>query len=337
MIKFENIEFLNFLYIVPVLIVIIILFGRWKRKKILEFTDIHLFKKLVPNYSKTRVKIKNTIDIIILIFLIIAIANPQIGTKIEEVKTEGIDIMIAFDVSNSMLAEDVSESRIKTSKLSISRLIDTLKNNRIGLVIFAGNAQLQLPLTVDYSAAQLATSYITTDMISTQGTDISQAINLCIESFNSNIEKDKAIIIFSDGGDDNENDYQQIISSSSNAAENNIKIYTVGIGTKKGALIPIKNKKGLVQGYIQDNNNPVVSKLNENLLIEIAKNTDGKYIKGDNSQIIFSEILYQVEKLKKQKISSFKITEYEDRFQWILSVCLIFLFLQLIILKRNKS
>ena len=167
-------------------------------------------------------------------FLIIGIANPQIGTKIEEVKTEGVDIMIAFDVSNSMLAEDVNGSRLKISKLSLSRLIDTLKNNRIGLVIFAGNAQLQLPLTVDYSAAQLVTTSITTDLISTQGTDISKAINLCKKSFELNNNKDKAIIIFSDGGDEDENDYEQVVLSANDAVEKNIKIYTIGIGTKKG-------------------------------------------------------------------------------------------------------
>ena len=336
MIKFENIEFLNFLYIIPILIIILILFSRWRRKKILEFTNINLFKKLVPKYSHTRIKIKNTINIVLLTFLIIGIANPQIGTKIEEVKTEGIDIMIALDVSNSMLAEDVNGSRLKISKLSLSRLIDTLKNNRIGLVIFAGNAQLQLPLTVDYSAAQLVTTSITTDLISTQGTDISKAINLCKKSFELNNNKDKAIIIFSDGGDEDENNYEQVVSSANDAAEKNIKIYTIGIGTKKGALIPIKNKKGIIEGYIKDNKNPVTSKLNENLLIEIAKNTNGKYIRGDNSQIVFSEILNQIEKMKKQKISSFKITEYEDRFQWILSICLLLLFLDLILLKKSR-
>lgn len=336
MIKFENIEYLNFLYLIPILILIIILFSIWRRKKILEFTNVNLFKKLAPKYSHVRIKIKNIINTLIFIVLIIGIANPQIGSKIEEVKTEGIDIMIAFDVSNSMLAEDVEVSRLKTSRLSVTRLIDTLNRNRIGLVVFAGNAQLQLPLTVDYSAAQLVTSAITTNIISRQGTDISQAIELCVKSFDLNNNRDKAIIIFSDGGDEDENDHEQVISSAIDAAEKGIKIYTIGIGSKKGALIPIKNKKGELEGYIQNDKNPVISRLNENLLLEIAKKTSGKYIRANNSQIVFSEILNQIEKMKKQKISAFKITEYEDRFQWLIFISVFLLFLDLILLKKSR-
>ena len=183
MLRYEHIEYLNFLFGIPVLILGIIFYNRWKKKSLSLFGDSKLLKELMHSHSKGRIQIKNIFTILIFTLLIIGIANPQIGTKMEEVKREGVDLMIAIDLSNSMLAEDIKPNRLEKAKLAISRLIDKLEGDRIGLIVFAGEAYVQLPITTDYSAAKLFLSTVNTNIVPTQGTEIAKAIDLSVQSF----------------------------------------------------------------------------------------------------------------------------------------------------------
>ena len=205
MLRYENIEYLNLLLLLPITILIIWRFEKWRKKALTNFGDYNLIQKLAPSFSKTKHITKHIFTILIFLFIIIGLSNPQIGTKMEEVKREGVDLMIAIDLSNSMLTEDIKPNRLERAKQAISKLIDKLEGDRIGLVGFAGEAYVQLPITTDYSAAKLFLSTINTEIIPTQGTNISNAIELCMQSFDMNNKQSKAIIVITDGENHDEN------------------------------------------------------------------------------------------------------------------------------------
>ena len=199
MLRYEHIEYLNFLFGIPVLLIAMLLFNKWRNKSLALFGDNKLVKELMHSHSKRKNQIKSILTVLIFTSLIIGIANPQIGTKIEEVKREGVDLMIAIDLSNSMLAEDIKPNRLERAKLAISKLIDKLEGDRIGLIVFAGEAYVQLPITTDYSAAKLFLSTVNTNIVPTQGTEIAKAIDLSVKSFDMENAQNKAIIIITDG------------------------------------------------------------------------------------------------------------------------------------------
>ena len=273
-------------------------------------------------------KIRNTLIVFSFISLILGLANPKIGTKVEEVKIEGIDLFIAFDVSKSMLAEDISPNRIEKAKITLLKLIDKLRGDRIGVVIFAGESFLEMPLTTDYSAAKIFISNLNTEMVEVQGTEIGSAIDLCVKSFDFDNNHDKAIIIVTDG----ENHDQNAIERSKEANKKNVKILTIGVGETEPTLIPIGNKK-----YLQHNKKSVTTKLNEDLLKEIAKVTSGIYIREDNSNFAITKLLDKIKQMEQKEISSQKITEYEDRFQWFFTAGLVFLLISLVITSNIKK
>ena len=199
MLRYDNIEFLYLLTLVPVLIIGVFLYSKWQKKSILKFGDIELVNQLMQSHSIFRKRIKNILFVLAILFLIIGLSNPQVGTKMEEVKREGVDLMIAIDLSYSMMAQDIKPNRLDRAKQAISRLIDKLEGDRIGLVVFAGEAYVQLPITTDYSAAKLFLSTVNTSIIPTQGTKIGNAIDLCSKSFDKENTQSKAIIIITDG------------------------------------------------------------------------------------------------------------------------------------------
>ena len=334
MLRYEHIEYLNFLFGIPVLIVAMLLYIRWKKNALALFGDSKLVKELMHSFSKRRTQIKNILTILIFILLVIGIANPQVGTKMEEVKREGVDLMIAIDLSNSMLAEDIKPNRLERAKLAISRLIDKLEGDRIGLIVFAGEAYVQLPITTDYSAAKLFLSTVNTNIVPTQGTEIAKAIDLSVQSFDMENAQNKAIIIITDG----ESHDEKAIEGAEQANKLGIFVHTLGMGLSKGGPIPIYNKYGNRTGYRKDRDgNTVVSKLNENLLQQIANAGKGTYVRANNSKAGLSTLFDEINKMEKKEIGTMVFTEYKDRFQLFIGLALLLLLTDLILLGRKNQ
>jgi len=334
MLKYEHIEYLNLLFGIPVIIVAILLYSKWKRKALALFGDSKLVTELMRSFSKGRTQIKNTLTVLIFILIILGIANPQVGTKMEEVKREGVDLMIAIDLSNSMLSEDIKPNRLERAKQAISRLIDKLEGDRIGLIVFAGEAYVQLPITTDYSAAKLFLYTVNTNIVPTQGTEIAKAIDLSIKSFDIENAQNKAIIIITDG----ESHDEKAIESADKANKLGIFVHTLGMGLSKGGPIPIYNKYGNRTGYRKDKEgNTVVSKLNENLLMQIANTGKGTYVRANNSKAGLSSLFAEINKMEKKEIGTMIFTEYKDRFQLFIGLALLLLITDLILLGRKNK
>lgn len=334
MLRYEHIEYLNLLFIIPVIILAILLYNKWKKRALILFGDSSLVTELTHSYSKVRTRIKNILTVLIFIFLIIGITNPQIGTKMEEVKRKGVDLMIAIDLSNSMMAEDIKPNRLERAKQAISKLIDKLQGDRIGLIVFAGEAYVQLPITTDYSAAKLFLSTVNTNIIPTQGTEIAKAINVSLESFDMENSQNKAIIIITDG----ESHDEQAIQSADEANKMGVFVHTLGMGLKKGGPIPIYNKYGNRTGYRKNREgNTIVSKLNENLLMQIANSGKGTYVRANNSKAGLSSLFAEINKMEKKEIGTMVFTQYKDRFQLFIGLALILLIADLILLGRKNK
>jgi Ca-activated chloride channel homolog len=265
--------------------------------------------------------------------VVVGLANPQFGSKLEEVKRKGVDIIVALDVSNSMLCEDIRPSRLERSKQALSRLLDKLQNDRIGIIVFAGEAYVQLPITTDYSAAKLFLPSIEPDMIPTQGTAIGAAIDLAVKSFTENEKKNKALIIITDG----ENHEDNAIEAAKNAAESGVITYTIGMGSPEGAPIPVYHN-GVRADYKKDENgNTVITKLNEAMLREIAANGKGEFIRATNSDDGLSLILDKVNKMEKKEFGSKVYTEFDDKFQYFLTAGLLILILEFFVSRRKSE
>lgn len=329
--RFAQPFFFYALLMIPVFILLFRLMLSWKKRAMKNFGELKLIDKLMPDVSKSKPYIKFILMMLAFAFIILALANPQIGSKLETIERKGIDIAIAIDVSNSMLAEDIKPNRIQRARQAISKLVDELKNDRIGIVVFAGNAYTQLPITTDYSAAKLFLSTINTDIVASQGTAIAEAINLSADAFADN-DHAKAIIIITDG-EDHEGD---AIEASKKAVEKGIKIYTIGMGLPDGAPIPVFDKNGTQQGFKKDlSNNTVITKLNENMLRQIAAAGEGKYVRANNTQAGLGFIFDEINKLEKTEFESRVFSDYEDRFQYLLGIALALLLIEFVILERK--
>ena len=334
MLRYDNIEFLYLLALIPLLIIGIIMYSKWQKNSILKFGDINLLNQLMQSHSIFRKKIKNTLFVLAITFLIVGLSNPQVGTKMEEVKREGVDLMIAIDLSYSMMAQDIKPNRLERAKQAISRLIDKLEGDRIGLVVFAGEAYVQLPITTDYSAAKLFLSTVNTSIIPTQGTKIGNAIDLCSKSFDKENAQSKAIIIITDG----ETHDEEAIESAKKAKEDGIYIHTLGMGLTKGGPIPIYNKYGSTSEFRKDRQgNVIITKLNESMLEEIALAGEGTYIRANNSKSGLSSLFEEINKMEKKEIGTMIFTNYKDRFQIFIGISLVLLILNLFFLERKNN
>ncbi|MAJ13042.1 MAG: hypothetical protein CMD09_03435 [Flavobacteriales bacterium] len=334
MLRYDNIEFLYLLALIPLLIIGIIMYSKWQKNSILKFGDINLLNQLMQSHSIFRKKIKNTLFVLAITFLIVGLSNPQVGTKMEEVKREGVDLMIAIDLSYSMMAQDIKPNRLERAKQAISRLIDKLEGDRIGLVVFAGEAYVQLPITTDYSAAKLFLSTVNTSIIPTQGTKIANAIDLCSKSFDKENAQSKAIIIITDG----ETHDEEAIESAKKAKEEGIYIHTLGMGLTKGGPIPIYNKYGSTSEFRKDREgNVIITKLNESMLEEIALAGEGTYIRANNSKSGLSSLFEEINKMEKKEIGTMIFTNYKDRFQIFIGISLVLLILNLFFLERKNN
>ena len=329
MLRYENIEYLNLLYGLIPLFLLMVYYSKWKSKAFKSFGEGLVKKGLIPFYSKGRENLKLLLIFLCITSMIIGISNPQIGTKMEEVKREGVDLMIALDLSNSMLAEDIKPNRLERARQAISRLIDKLEGDRIGLIVFAGDAYVQLPITTDYSAAKLFLSTVNTSIIPSQGTAVGKAIDLSIRSFDMENGQNKAIIIITDG----ENHEDDALEQAKLTNEKGVIVHTLGMGLSKGGPIPIYNKYGNNIGYRKDKEgNTIISKLNEQMLQEIASAGNGTYVRANNTQAGLSTLFSEINKMEKKEIGTMVFTDYKDRFQLFLSIALLLLFFDLILL-----
>lgn len=329
MFKFANIEYLYFLLIIPLVIALFIASVYLKKRAIKRFGQLQVISQLMPDVSNGRHIIKFIFVIIALALLIIAIAGPQFGSKLEEVKREGVELIIALDVSNSMLSQDIQPSRLERAKRAISKLVDKLQNDKIGLIAFAGDAYIQVPITTDYAATKLMLSSINPGIVSKQGTAIGAAIDLATKSFSPDNEKSKAIVIITDG----ENHEDDAVEAATLASEKGIVVHTIGMGSPDGGPIPAsrgndfrKDKEG----------NIIISKLDETMLSQIAAAGGGIYVRTSNSQSGLEKVLDEINSLEKQEIESKIYSEYEYRFQYIVALALIFLLADFLILERKN-
>ncbi len=330
MIEFGQIESLYLLISLPILMFLYFYYKNWQKKNRLKFASKNLHIYIRKNKSDYREKIKYLFQFLGILFLIIGLSNPKLGTRLEEVKRQGIEIVIALDVSNSMLCEDIKPNRLSRSLQAISDLIDQLEGDRIGLVIFAGEAYTQLPITSDYSAAKMLLSTINTKSIQTQGTNLAKAIIKSLESFNFDNEFNKSIIIITDGEDHEAG----VFNETKTAKDKGVCIYTLAIGDQNGGPIPLLNKKGFKKDKEQ---NIIVTKPNFKFLSEIANSANGININANNSQIGLKTLFKHIDEIEKKEINDLIFTDYNDRFPLFLSLSLFFFLLEIFIMERKNN
>ena len=329
--RFANPDFLYLLLLLPVIILLFIINEIRKKKALKRLGDINLVGRLVPEMSKIRPVIKFILPLIAISSGIIMVSRPQFGSKIEDVKKQGVEVIIALDVSNSMLAEDIQPDRLTRAKQAISRLVDNLNNDKIGLIVFAGDAYIQIPVTTDYISAKMFLSTINPNMVPKQGTAIGAAISLGIRSFSPGEGKSKAMIIITDG----ENHEDDPVREAEEASKAGIVIHTIGIGSTEGVPVPVINNGR--KDYLKDvDGNTVITKLDEEILKKIALSSNGNYVRASNSNIGLDEIFSQIKKMKKQELESTMYTEYNDQFQIFAAIAIFMLIVDFIIMERKN-
>ena len=326
-------KYLYLLFILPLIVLVFLANLYWKRKKQREFGDLEMVKKLSPESSVFKPVLKLVMLLLAFLGLIIALVNPKIGTKMETVKREGIDIVFAMDVSKSMLAEDVAPNRLDKSKQIVSQIINQLGSDRIGIVAYAGSAFPVLPITSDYSVAKMFLQSMNTEMVSSQGTSLDEAIRLAITYFDQKSKTSKLLVLISDGEDHSE-DAQAAADEASKAG---LKIITIGLGTEKGATIPLK-RNGVVESFQKDNNNQVViTKMNKESLEAIAKATKGGYVNGNNTKNVLEYIKATLDNIQKTEFESTEMADFQSQFQWFLGFAFLLLFTDVFLLERKTK
>ncbi len=329
----EEKYYLWYLLLIPVLIILFILVLVWRKKMRDKFAEKNLFAQLSPNTSTFKSVLKLIIVSLGLGCLVIALVNPKFGTKLETVKREGVDVVFAVDVSKSMLAEDIAPNRLEKSKQLVSQIINNLGSDRVGIVAYAGSAFPQLPITTDYSAARMFLQALNTDMVSSQGTAINEAIELAQTYFNDAAQTNRVVVLVSDG-EDHEGDMDDVVRE---AARNGIRIISIGVGTAGGGPIP-ERSNGVVQRYKRDNDgNTVITRLDEATLEEIASSTDGIYIDGSVTQQAVSQVTEYLQRMDKAEFESKQIADFKDQFQWFLGIGLVLLLLDILLLERKTE
>lgn len=334
MVQFDEKSYFYLLGLIPVIIVFFLLLQVWKKSKQREFASSEMLKRLAPEKSSFKSWLKLVCFLLGLGFLTLALVNPKIGTKLETVKREGVDIVFAVDVSKSMLAEDIAPNRLEKAKRLVSEIINQLASDRIGIIAYAGQAFPQLPITTDYGAAKMFLQSMNTEMLSSQGTAIDAAIDLATTYFDDQDQTNRVVFIVSDGEDHSEG---ATLGSVERALDNGIRIFTIGVGKTKGAPIPIK-RNGVVQSLKKNSEGEVViSRLNEQVLVDIADLAEGKYINGSNTEDAVDFIKEELNQMDKKEFEAKQFAEYKDQFQWFLGIGLFFLFLDIFLLDRKTS
>lgn len=333
MLRWDHESAFYLMAILPVLVGVFIIYRLWRKARLKKFADVHLIKRLGIGLPRHKLEVKFALVLLAVASLIVGIANPKLGSKLEEVKREGIDIIVALDLSRSMNATDVEPSRIAKAKLFLNKLIENLAGDRIGLVIFAGNAYVQMPITTDHSAAMLFLESINSEIIPTQGTAIGEAIRLATESFGEDNETNKAIVVISDG----ENHEGDAMKAAEEAKEAGILTYTIGVGTDRGSPVPL-TRGGVQYDFQRDKDgNIITSKMNPEMLSEVALAGGGTYLELSNTRETSDLLIDELSKLEKQEMEARVFTDYEDHFQIFLAISLFLLLLDWVAsYKRNR-
>ncbi len=332
MLRFAHIEFLWGLIIIPVFILLFIIVSRWKKKAIAGLGDKSVVSMMMPQVSFSRPWLKFILFVVAYGFLIIGAADPQIGSKMEEEKRKGADLMILLDVSNSMLSPDIAPNRLENAKRAIAQLIDNLHNDRIGIVVFAGEAYVQLPVTTDYSAAKLFLSTINTNMVPTQGTAIGSAIDLGMKSFDFKDGTGKSMIIITDG----ENHEDDAVTAAKNAIDKDVMVNVIGIGSENGSPIPIYENGKQVGFHTDSAGKTVISKLDENMCKEIAAAGEGTYVRATNANSGLNIVMDQINKVQRKTYDSKTFKDFEDRFQFFMAFAFLLLIVEFFISNRKS-
>ena len=331
MFRFANIDFLWLLLSIPAFVAAYIWYTHKKRRQIEEFGDRELVEALMPNASRVRPSIKFSILMVALTLLIIAAARPQFGQTEHTEKRQGIEAIIALDISNSMMAEDVAPNRLDRAKQMLSKMMDNMVNDKVGLVVFAGDAFIQLPITCDYVSAKMFLNTITPSLIKTQGTAIGQALSTSIRCFGEQSDASRAIILITDG----ENHEDDAVAVAKRAKEEGIKVLVVGIGKPEGSPIPVPG----TNNFFKDRQgNVVVSRLNEDMCREIAQAGGGIYVRCDNTNTAMRALQKELDTLATQEIETQVFTDYNEQFQSFALIALLLLVIDFFIFNRkNKS
>lgn len=321
------------LLIIPVILVLFTLLQVWKLKAQKKFANTVTLNRLSPNKSVFKPVLKIILICLVFASLAMALVNPKNGTKLETVKREGVDIVFAVDVSKSMLAEDIAPSRLDKTKQLVTQIINNLASDRVGIIAYAGKAFPQLPITTDYGSAKMFLGNMNTNMLSSQGTAISEAIKLATTYFDNQEQTNRVLIILSDGEDHGE----EAIEMANQAKEAGIKIFTIGVGDKKGGPIPIK-QKGVISHYKKDSQGEtVITRLNEDTLIDIAEAGNGAYINGKSTADVIARVRTVLNAMDKTEFEAKQFADFKDQFQWFIGFALLFLLIDVFLLERKTG
>ena len=327
MIIFAHPQYLLLVLLVPFFFIGLALWMGARRRRLRKFGDEDLVKELMPSWSRSKIWVRAVLYSLAFISFVIGLSRPQIGAKLKEYKAKGAEIMIALDVSNSMLAQDYSPNRLERAKLAISRITDKLQGDRIGLIIFAGSSFVQLPITSDYVSAKMFLSSITTESVPIQGTAIGDAITTSLKSFSAQSEHSRAIIVITDG----ENHEDDAVAAATQAAEAGAKVYTIGVGSAEGQPIPMAG------GLLKDKEgNIVVTKLDEDTLKEIAKAGGGAYVRAGNDEFGLTPIIEDIRKMQDEEFNSVMFEEYDEQFMYFLGAAFVLFVLEMLIGERRS-
>lgn len=333
MIRFAHIEYLWALAAAPVFILLFIGVSRWKKKAVASLGDREVIKRIIPGVSFYRPRLKFVFYVLAYCSLVVAIADPQVGSKMEEVKRKGVDIMVLLDVSNSMLSQDLAPNRLENAKQALAQLIDNLHDDRIGIIVFAGQAYVQLPITTDYAAAKLFLNTINTNMVPTQGTAIGAAIDLGMSSLDMKNSASKSMIIITDG----ENHEDDAVASAKEAQTKDVTVHVIGIGSAEGSPIPVYTNGRQTGFHTDSTGHTVISKLNENMCKEIAAAGNGVYVRATNANSGLNIVMDQIGKMQKKTYDSKQYKDFEDRFQFFLGLAFVLLMAEFFISNRKST
>lgn len=328
MLIFANMEYLWLLLIVPLIPVVYAVMRAVRRRRIRKFGDESLVRDLMPSWSGAKGWVRAVLLSLAFFFFVIGLSRPQIGAKLSEREVKGAEIMICLDVSNSMLAQDYSPDRLSRAKLAISRLVDRLQDDRIGLILFAGSSFVQVPITTDYVSAKMFLGSISPESVPVQGTAIGDAVLTAAKSFSAQSEKSRAVIVITDG----ENHEDDPVEAARQVAEIGVKVYTIGVGSSEGQPIPVKGE------LLKDKDgNIVVTRLDEATLQKMAKVGGGAYVHAGNEEFGLNPIIDDIRRMEEERFNSVVFEEYDEQYMYFLAIALALFVLEMLIGERRHK
>ena len=326
---FAEPKYLFLILLIPVFFVIQAVVLKLRKRKIRKFGDEELVEQLMPSYSRAKVWLRMSLFSLAFLFFSLGMARPQMGAVLKEHTARGAEVMIVLDVSNSMLAEDYSPNRLERAKLAISRVVDKLRDDRIGLVVFAGNSFVQLPITPDYVSAKMFLNSISTGSVPIQGTAMGEAISTALRSFSAQSDKSRAIIVITDG----ENHEDDPVAAAEQAASMGVRVFTIGVGSPQGTMIPLEDG-----GYLEDREgNPVVTRLDDKVLQDVAAAGKGLYIHAGNREFGLEPIINEIARMDDEEYSSIVFEEYDELYMYFLAVAFFFLLIEMLVGDRRSK